>query len=391
MRPFLSDAPRLFCIILLTVLGTLVLLDRGASLLLPPERLFFRGWEYVSGAGRYNIARRSLTHVQDEYGDLGNMLGVDRYKQWRRNAYTMDEEGYRNVHGKRRSDAPVVVVGDSFIAGVGNTDQETFAVELERLTGIPMESYVPGDLSLLLTENRFPDLRRGTLLVWGRVERNLTAGDGEIQKWMRDTSCFTETPWKRLIRTSKTFVKQRIGNWVEYANISPLRRIGQRAFQRIRFALTGGHANTVILSEDGSDMLFYSKDVRLLRQDAADRQIADVADAIAHAQDCLARRGLSLLFVPIPDKPHIEHAHVPEDRKPSMPLSPDPLSTLQKELSVRGVRVVDLLPAFQEYAGTTLLYWKDDTHWNGKGIRLAAEETAFLVADMLQDNQMLEE
>ena len=380
----LPDRPRLYCVILLSTLASLVLIDRSAALLLRPERTFFRGWEYVAGAGHYNIARKSLTHVQDEYGDLGNMLGVGRLKQWRHNAYTMDDEGYRNAHGTKRSDAPVLLVGDSFIAGVGNTDDDTFAVQLERSADRDVEPYVPGDLSLLLLEHRLSLAASGSLIVWGRVERNLTGEDSEMQAWLRTSSCPVLTERERRSREVKLWVKRLIGGVVEYVHISPLRRAGQGIFQELRFALTGGHATPVIPAEDGSDLLFFAKDVRLLGQDAAARRLTDVAQSISHARNCLAERGLRLLFVPIPDKSHIETVHVPQSLRPSIPLSPDPLDILQRELRLRGIATVDLLPAFQSATEKELLYWKDDTHWNAAGIRIATEETANVLKDMIR-------
>ncbi|MBI1812987.1 hypothetical protein HY285_03205 [Candidatus Peregrinibacteria bacterium] len=369
-----SSHPRLFCSVLLGTLIGLVLLDRMGALLLPPQALFFRGWEYVSGAGRYNIPRRRLVFREREYGDLANMLGVEQYKEWRMNTYTMDEEGYRNAHGSRRAAAPLLLSGDSFAAGVGNTDEQTFAVELERTTGLTVEPYVPGDLSLLLRENRFPPSASGSLLVWERVERNLTVDDAELQKWMRDTSCLQLTGWKRSLEDWKTRVKRVIGDWVEYTHLSPVRLLGEHLFQTLRFSWTKGHASAVLPAEDDSDMLFFAKDVRLLGQNAEQRQLDAVADAIAHARDCLARRGLGFLVVLVPDKSHVYLSHVPPSSLPLALPSPDTMEVLQGLLRKRRIATVNLLPAFRAHARRNeLLYWNDDTHWNAEGIRLAAQ------------------
>ena len=375
--PSAPNNPRLYCVVLLSLLGVVVLGDRIAALTFQPGSLFFRGWEYVSGAGRYNNARRSIIYTQREYGDLGNMLGVDAYKQWRMNTYTMDDEGYRNAHGARNPKAKVLLVGDSFISGVGNTDDDTFAVRLQAALGRPVEPYVPGDLSLLLREKRFPESVKGSLLVWGRVERNLTSEDGEMAKWLRDSVCFAETPREKSINDAKTWVKRLIGGLTEYFHISPLRRLGQHLFQELRFAVTGGHASSVVVPENGSDILFFTKDVGLLSQSADDRQMTSVADAIAHARDCLGTLGISLLVVTIPDKSHVYVADVPASRKPAKPLSPDPLEVLEKLLRGRKIASVNLTPAFiQQAKNAKRLYWNDDTHWNPTGINLAAVHTA---------------
>ena len=47
--------------------------------------------------------------------------------------------------------------------------------------------------------------------------------------------------------------------------------------------------------------------------------------------------------------------------------------------------VVNLMPVFQEAtARGEQLYWRDDTHWNDAGIRLAAEELWRVVGPLLK-------
>ena len=51
------------------------------------------------------------------------------------------------------------------------------------------------------------------------------------------------------------------------------------------------------------------------------------------------------------------------------------LAAIAQGLDAAGVPVVNLMPVFQEAtARGERLYWRDDTHWNDAGIRLAAEE-----------------
>jgi hypothetical protein len=54
------------------------------------------------------------------------------------------------------------------------------------------------------------------------------------------------------------------------------------------------------------------------------------------------------------------------------------LDELEEGLRQLGVRVVNLAGIFRERAATDFengeyLYWRDDTHWNARGVRLAAE------------------
>ena len=381
-----SHQPRLFCTILLLMFGGLFLTDRLSPLVLPSQVFFFRGWEYVSGAGRYNIPRTHITFHSREYGDLGNMLGVSSFKDWRENDYTMDGAGYRNALGHRDLRARVFVAGDSFFAGAGNSDEDTVAFALGKALGASVTPYVPGDLSRLLSTGRLAQQSAPHLLVWGRVERNLTADDPEIMHLLADSMCFVPTASQRRITEIKDRVKFLIGGVVEYTRLSLLRHLGEQMFLEARFRMTGETPPNVVLSTDGSRILFYAKDVRLLRQGADERGLSAVADAIAHTADCLARRNIRLLFVSIPDKSHVEFPHVPASSRPQDPLSPNPLTELRALLSSRGVENVELSTAFREYARThdDFLYWKDDTHWNGSGVRLAVKQMAPAVLRLLR-------
>jgi hypothetical protein len=54
------------------------------------------------------------------------------------------------------------------------------------------------------------------------------------------------------------------------------------------------------------------------------------------------------------------------------------LDVVEQRLAAANVPVLNLTPLFREQAASLLardeyLYWLDDTHWNGEGIREAAQ------------------
>ena len=64
------------------------------------------------------------------------------------------------------------------------------------------------------------------------------------------------------------------------------------------------------------------------------------------------------------------------------------LGTVEAGLKEAGVPVVNLMPVFQAAtARGTRLYWRDYTHWNDAGIRLAAEELWRQVRPLLEGHQ----
>jgi hypothetical protein len=96
---------------------------------------------------------------------------------------------------------------------------------------------------------------------------------------------------------------------------------------------------------------------------------------VAHAQmiedycRTVQKRGMRFIFLPIPTKENIYHDLLPDPKRPVY------LDHLILEMKKRGVETVNLQDAFgREYRkNSTLLYWLDDTHWNGKGVQIAAD------------------
>jgi alginate O-acetyltransferase complex protein AlgJ len=93
----------------------------------------------------------------------------------------------------------------------------------------------------------------------------------------------------------------------------------------------------------------------------------------------LAARGIDFLFVPVPVKPEV----YPEKFYDQLPKNAGPYVNpsgrkFVRELLEAGVEVVDLLPVFLAEKDKTgeLLYQKLDTHWNARGLELAAQTIA---------------
>lgn len=367
-HPTNHGAPKIFCFVLIALLATCVFVDRVAPFVLPRSAYYFRPWEHMTGGHRYGIPRTGESITMNGYGDLANMLGVSSFRSRREITFTMDEEGHRNAPGTQHTDPEVLVVGNSFITGAGNTDEETFTSQLQRGTDLKITAYAPVNMSVFLAEN----MESPKVVILGIVERNLLGFNGEIIKLNADTSCFREVSEReQRIEAVKDSVKTVIKNFVEYAQLSLLRRLSQQLYQEMRFALTGKHSPNVVIGKDGKT-LFFSKAVRLRNHDAQDRKLGKVVDAIIHVRNCLSERGIEFIFIPIPDKANIYADAVHDDIGW---VSPEPLEQLHDALRAEGVTVVPLLLAFRSAKEEgKQLYWSDDTHWNQEGIGLAVEE-----------------
>ncbi|OGJ71765.1 hypothetical protein A3G69_01975 [Candidatus Peribacteria bacterium RIFCSPLOWO2_12_FULL_53_10] len=370
MRHQKQDRPLLFCTLIAAVFLVLIGVDRSAPFLLPLDAFFFRPWEYMMGAFRYNIPRTERMLQISGYGDLANLLGVPTYRVPRLYTWTNDRYGKRNATVIQNEHPAIVVVWDSFMASAADPDEKTFVTQLQQHVEDSVYGYVPSDMSLFLRDQRFLK-NPPKIVLWGRAERNTLGSNGEIETLLADTSCFSNTTRKdRFVKSSKDFVKAMIGDFVEYTQLSILRRTMQQSLKHMIYVWTGQHTIVVtIVPED--TMLFLDRGLAILSSPGSARGFDRVADAVAHVRDCLEARGTRLIFMPIPDKEHIYASRIGRE-----PLSPDPLLVLDAALEERKIAHVSLVKRFQEESGSgkDLLYWLDDTHWNARGIGVAVEE-----------------
>jgi hypothetical protein len=369
------DRPVVFCSLIAAVFVVLIGIDRVSPPLLPKDSYFYHPWEYMMGSFRYNIPRTNERMELTGYGDLANMLGVPAYRNLRNFVWTNDHFGKRNADSTQHDAPKIVVVGDSFMASAADSDESSFVTQLQMHTDASVYGYVPSDMSVFLRDPRFQEMPPKTVL-WGRVERNTLGSNGEIETILNDTSCFMEvSTWDRWEKVSKDAVKSAIGGFVEYAQLSILRRTMQQSLRNMIYVWTGQHTKNVLLVP-GETMLFHDRGAAVLASPGEHREFDIVANAIAHVRDCLEARGTRLIFMAIPDKEHIYAEWLGREAP-----TPDPLLVLEQELDERNLDFVSLVKRFQEEGapGKDILYWSDDTHWNARGIEVGVEEVVKLL------------
>lgn len=135
-------------------------------------------------------------------------------------------------------------------------------------------------------------------------------------------------------------------------------------------------------------MLFYLPGVQMLQNDATQRGLAEVVAGVDRVRQILSDRGISLVFLPLPDKEDIYQELLPESLRPSEP--PPFLEKLVNMLRDQGINTVDLYRPFRSAAPAFLqsrkendsLYFLDDTHWNGQGVSLAVDETLWRLMEL---------
>jgi hypothetical protein len=162
---------------------------------------------------------------------------------------------------------------------------------------------------------------------------------------------------------------------------SVIAKLGEDLWNVLRYCVFGEINPDIVVSlHDGmqdSAMLFYRETIDLMRLDAQERGVDQVIWALEYLNDYLDRHGVRLVLVLIPDKAQVYRQWLPEHLVATKDLPVSSLWSVADSLRAKDVPVINLLGPYRQVANQEeLIYWRDDTHWNAKGIKMAADLTA---------------
>jgi hypothetical protein len=338
-------------------------------------------------------------------GDLTKLVGIpsfaERFEQVRpAGRQIVDGAGFRNLPAPADLAHPIVVVGDSFMAA-GEPMTNMFALRLAGLSGLPVYNRAMAGVGPFLSLVRFVDSdrfknRRPRIMVWGFIEREAIRHgfSGMVyQLDIRDRGVKPAEHYELSATTARVAWPELSPQTLRQSlpDTSALAQFSYRLWNRLRYAVFGIITPDVYLSSGEVErhrLLFLRRKMKVFAVDTPELNLADVTDAVRYTSEFLARRGVRLVVVLIPDKESVYPELIPphEKQAPALPLSS--LNDLEEHIRAAGVPVVNLLPSFRARAQRgELLYWPDDTHWNERGIRLAAEQTWKVVAEWLPKNE----
>lgn len=341
----------------------------------------------------------TMTNPAVRGGDLTTLMGpapdVNRYKEWKPAAtnYT-DEFGFRNEPPTAGRHYPVITVGDSFMVTAPRMN-ETFAGQLAEISGLPVYNYAyegrgptRSIVRLLLMGSRLQG--RPAVVIWGLLERNVSpVVFAQAAQEIRDAES----------RSALVAAARRMGRGLAAGKLrtslpdtSVLAFVSSRSWTGARNRLVRRPPSVVVPSGApiaGHDVLFYQPGVHALTRGMDASSLDDLAESVDVIRKSCERRGLALLVLLIPDKERVYRAHLPAGVLPvGRKVSPSILTALEKRLRERDVPVVNLLPVFSAAAAEgELLYWTDDTHWNSRGVALAAETAMPALARLIEPQE----
>lgn len=345
-------------------------LDLGMRFL-AVDPLTFRGWEalqrfrppgapFVPG-GRYFSARA--------YGDLAALGNLPEARQYRSERFSTDALGFRNPEGE--GPASAIVVGDSFTVGSGVDDDQVLTRQLGRRLG--RRFYNAGGIE--------PDPDR--ILVLARrlgMEAGLVIHEYHEGYEPPVVPSRMRRRYQNALAAVPPVMGAAVGRLRGWLTVSPLRIVCERALKHVRDdrILPNSYARAVVRASlvNGEPMLF-----RLSSISRARRPRGASAAYWRWMQGELRRGGLDLVVVLVPSKYTVYEPLLEEGKALSGAGGEGYLERLEAALGGAGVPVVNLTGVMRAESKRALergeyLYWRDDVHWNARGIEIASAAIA---------------
>jgi hypothetical protein len=348
-----------------------------ATRLVPIDVFSFRAWEtLVVGRGPTGPFEPNRVYVNPlTYGDLARPQRYRHLRQPHLEYFSTDAWGFR-ITTSPSAAAPVrwLLIGDSFGVSSGVRDGGTLASALAAASGEAIynaSSYDP----LGLGDIRFTVGRLGMtrgLVVFEYMERQEFPAPP-----FQATRVFTDGP----PRPAHT-IAERYRVLKKDAAVSRLTILAGWTWDAIDAKIAAPSADGAAAAAaelptssyrmaNGATMLFYTGDVEATLR--PNRVIP--TDYQVWLQSQLAPMNLQLAVLIAPTKYQVYGPLVSDRAAP--PPSPAPLDRFAADLNARGVFAVNVTDALKKEAAAALLrndylYFVDDTHWNERGIAVAA-------------------
>jgi hypothetical protein len=352
-----------------------LLVDAGLRLL-PVELLSFRTWEAATRYAPFDAPFEPNRQIRlsREHGDLSNLANLPALREYRPGTtFSTDLHGFRNQAAIRsRGDLGAILIGDSFAVGGTVGDDDTLAVQLGRLADCPIYNAGGLDRSLRQHPDRIVSLARRLGISTGLVIDEYLEGGG-VPGLSPEPGGIYDMLRSSLPATLADLLPRLRGFWT----VSPLRILLNRSARLLEDdrILPNSYASSVVQRTlpNGDKILFLPQEV-----DLATRPPTLPIEHWIRSSATLASAGLSLIVVLVPQK-YTVYESLLLDADGAAPYAGEALATTERRLRDAGVPVINLLPAFRAAAAihaprAEYLYWRDDTHWNPRGIALAASE-----------------
>ena len=345
----------------------------------PLDPLTFRAWEamlrhYPNAVGPF-IPNKHY-HRDNSYGGVAGIANLPALRHYHSVDFTTDAYGFHNPPALAQGNPIGIVIGDSFAVGSELPEDQSLSAQLsQRFGGYFYNAGSPQPLHLRSLEavTQRLGLQRGLVIFEFLESRALQDPPSATPDGARGAA---QSFFFRSLGQEWT---DRLGTPLNELHSSPLQAIPAKLEKKIQddTLLPNSFASFVIQEKlrNGEPIVFLPAEFKSPAdpRKAADRWAAYFAWYSAQ----LRNDGLDLVVLLVPNRATIYAPLLEQPRDVSA--SRVTLMDLANALQNAGVRTVSLEPRFAHDAALLLdqkkyLYFLDDTHWNGNGTAIAADE-----------------
>ncbi len=345
----------------------------------PLGPLTFRAWEAMprhrpNAVGPF-IPNKHY-HRDNSYGVVASIGNLPSLRHYHSVDFTTDAYGFHNPPGLTRGNPIGIVIGDSFAVGSELPEDQSLSAQLtQRFGGYFYNAGSPQPLHLRSLEAvaQRIGLHHGLVVFEFLESRALQDPPSATPDGARGAA---QTFFFRALGQEWT---DRLGTPLNELHSSPLQAISAKLEKKIQddILLPNSFEAFVIQEKlrNGEPIVFLPAE---FKSPTDPRKAADGwAAYFAWYSAQLRNDGLDFVVLLVPDRPTIYAPLLAQPRDVSG--SRKTLEDLASALQNAGVRTVSLEPRFAHDAALLLdqnkyLYFLDDTHWNGNGTAIAADE-----------------
>lgn len=328
----------------------------------PDDMFLIRRWPTMPLIWRYTP---NSSYEGRIFGCLPDRKGPFEYRYIK---FQTDTFGFRNNKASKESDFDILVLGDSFLFGSGNSQEKILPSILASRYGFETYNLSMSGASLwhefinLAVEFKRLKTHENTIVLWGIFPGN------DLDEPYGPTLEIAKLPWNNRLGRLRSSISN-------FRDRSPLALLFRQAF------LSQRRDNSITIMKEflnGQKILFYrpyyERSKYSYNQILTHPNYKSLEATIAAMKKFADTNKLIVKIVFIPSMEEV-YSWVLESSDPwSSSTKPNGFSIAFKELCQKyDLEFLDLKPflireskrVFEDYG--ELLYWCDDTHWNDKG------------------------
>lgn len=302
-----------------------------------------------------------------------------------------DAQGYQNAPLPAGRSYDVVMVGDSFMLSLGTQHVAQVLAEISGHGVFNHAMYGAGpfnEMPKFIGSDRFVPFPK--VVIWNLTARELGAPlflRQPVAAWFQGKDVwakYKEAVSRPGIRRDQLAPAALSKAW---PNTSIVAYFCRNAWAQFKLVVLRSWPRDVLGADDPQfgPMLFYRENLRMLPRLAPGENARSIVQVVLKIAARFRERDATLVVLLVPEKEQIHVRALSAADQAALADGPALLAEIESGLAAAGTPVVNLLPVFQRAtAAGQRLYWRDDTHWNDAGIRLAAEELWRVVEPLLE-------